>query len=69
MVPQGPRASDSSRRTGEDVFVTSVKSLARLQTLNAGDKVGFEVTRGPKGSRPQRYEDLTLRILSPEADS
>jgi cold shock protein len=38
------------RETGEDVFVHFKEIVAEgYKTLNEGDKVVFEVTRGPKG--------------------
>ena len=38
------------RETGEDVFVHYKEIIAEgYKTLNEGDKVTFEVTRGPKG--------------------
>jgi len=38
------------RETGEDVFVHFKEIVAEgYKTLNEGDKVTFEVTRGPKG--------------------
>ncbi len=39
-----------SRATGEDVFVHFKEIVGDgYKTLNEGDKVGFEVTNGPKG--------------------
>jgi CspA family cold shock protein len=39
-----------SRETGEDIFVHFNEIIGDgYKTLNEGDKVGFEVTRGPKG--------------------
>jgi CspA family cold shock protein len=39
-----------SRESGEDVFVHFKEIVGDgYKTLNEGDKVGFEVTRGPKG--------------------
>jgi CspA family cold shock protein len=39
-----------SRGTGEDVFVHFREIVGDgYKTLNEGDKVSFEVTRGPKG--------------------
>jgi len=39
-----------SREGGEDVFVHFKEIIGEgYKTLNEGDKVGFEVTRGPKG--------------------
>jgi CspA family cold shock protein len=38
------------RETGEDVFVHFKEIVGEgYKTLNEGDKVTFEVTRGPKG--------------------
>jgi CspA family cold shock protein len=38
------------RTTGEDVFVHFKEIVGEgYKTLNEGDKVNFEVTRGPKG--------------------
>ncbi len=38
------------RETGEDVFVHFKEIVGEgYKTLNEGDKVNFEVTRGPKG--------------------
>jgi CspA family cold shock protein len=38
------------RETGEDVFVHFKEIVGEgYKTLNEGDKVSFEVTRGPKG--------------------
>jgi cold shock protein len=38
------------RESGEDVFVHFKEIVAEgYKTLNEGDKVSFEVTRGPKG--------------------
>ncbi len=39
-----------SRESGEDVFVHFKEIVGEgYKTLNEGDKVNFEVTRGPKG--------------------
>jgi CspA family cold shock protein len=39
-----------SRETGEDIFVHFNEIVGEgYKTLNEGDKVGFEVTKGPKG--------------------
>ncbi len=39
-----------SRESGEDVFVHFKEIVGEgYKTLNEGDKVSFEVTRGPKG--------------------
>ncbi|MCI0484143.1 MAG: cold-shock protein [candidate division NC10 bacterium] len=39
-----------SRENGEDVFVHFKEIVGEgYKTLNEGDKVSFEVTRGPKG--------------------
>lgn len=43
-----------SRDAGDDVFVhhTAIEGTGR-KTLNEGDKVEFEVARGPKGLQAQ----------------
>ncbi len=43
-----------SRDSGDDVFVhhTAIEGTGR-KTLNEGDKVEFEVARGPKGLQAQ----------------
>ena len=43
-----------SREAGDDVFVhhTAIEGTGR-KTLNEGDKVEFEVARGPKGLQAQ----------------
>jgi cold shock protein len=39
-----------ARETGEDVFVHFKEIIGDgYKTLTEGDRVGFEVTRGPKG--------------------
>ncbi len=43
-----------SREAGDDVFVhhTAIEGTGR-KTLNEGDKIEFEVARGPKGLQAQ----------------
>jgi CspA family cold shock protein len=43
-----------SRETGDDVFVhhTAIEGTGR-KSLNEGDRVEFEVARGPKGLQAQ----------------
>jgi CspA family cold shock protein len=48
-----------SRETGDDVFVhhTAIEG-AGFKSLNEGDKIEFEVARGPKGLQAQNVVKL-----------
>ena len=48
-----------SRETGEDVFVHFRAIVGEgYKTLNEGDKVEFEVTKGPKGLQAQNVTKI-----------